>query len=134
MELTPQQRKEADRLARYLAGAAASDSVARDYWRAVDRLGAGPDGNGQRIWQRMMSSPLLLRMVDSGLALTAPASDLRKRIFIMVAILETEPSLADRFLPRDRPPLYLMAVGLIALRAVLCAVAGVILVKWWRLT
>lgn len=131
--LTETQRKEADALSRYLVGMTAPSPATADYWRAVDTLRADLDEQQREVWERMVSNMFILRCVDAGLALTFPSSPLRKRIFIMLAVLETEPSLADRFLPRDRSPFHILLIGLRGLRAVLCAVAGVLLVKWWRL-
>jgi hypothetical protein len=131
--LTEKQTSEADRLSKYLVGSAAPQAARQAYWKAVERLGCEMNGAESRAWERMMRSSFLLRCVDAGLALLRPASLLRKRVFIMLAVLETEPGLADHFLPQDRPRFFLIRVTLRMVRAVSCAVIGVCLVKMWRL-
>jgi len=127
--LTADQLAEAERLSRYLIGNPCSMSDAADYFEAVSVHGATLNAQQQRLWKRMMRSGLLLRTVDAGLALTAPSSMVRKRIFIMFCILETSPRHVDNFLPIDRSPFYIMAIGLRAVRAVIAAVFGVAVVK-----
>ncbi len=131
--LTEKQTSEANRLSKYLVGSTAPHAAQQAYWKAVDRLGCEMDGVECRAWERMMRSSFLLRCVDAGLALLRPASVLSKRIFIMLAVLETEPSLADHFLPQERSGFFLVRVMLRMVRAVVCAVIGILLVKMWRL-
>lgn len=131
--LSKEQQQEAQRLSQYLVGESAPPQAVVDYWSAIDRLQCGLTEQERYVWARMMQSQIILRSVDAGLALLRPASELRKRIFIMLAILETEPALADRFLPIDRSPTYLVVIGWKGVRAVLSALVGLILVKLWRL-
>jgi hypothetical protein len=131
--LTEKQTSEADRLSKYLVGSAASHGAQQAYWKAVERLGCEMDRAESRAWERMMRSSFLLRCVDAGLALLRPASVLRKRIFIMLAVLETEPSLSDHFLPQERSGFFLVLVILRIVRAVVCSMIGILLVKMWRL-
>ncbi len=133
MESVNERHLEADALSRYLVGAPVSDEVKEQYWRALEHHGADYNDRERRVWRYMVSGQMTMRCVDAGLALTAPTSTLRKRIFIMLAILETEPSYADHFLPQDRPVLYIVPMVLAGMRAVACAVVGLFLVKWWRL-
>lgn len=131
--LTERQISEADRLSKYLLGSAAPHAARQAYWKAVERLGCEMNGAESRAWERMMRSSFLLRCVDAGFALLRPASVLRKRIFIMLAVLETEPSLADHFLPQEHSGFFLVRVMLRMVRAVVCAMIGILLVKMWRL-
>lgn len=128
--LSEEQIWEADRLAHYLIGTGCPPQAAVDYFRAIDAHGAELTQSEAKAWGSMLRSRLLLRSIDAGLALTSPASILRKRIFIMLCILETEPSLADQFLPRDRPWTFVFVIGVRSIRAVMAAIFGIFLVKW----
>jgi hypothetical protein len=132
--LTAGQITETDQLARYLVGSSCPESAAADYWQAIEKLGGELDAHHRQVWERMMQSALLLRCVDAGLALTSPSSAIRKRIFVMFCILETEPSLALHFLPMERGLLYLPVATWHGVRAVFAAFVGLLLVKVWRLT
>jgi len=133
METVDERHLEADALSRYLVGTPVSDEVKEQYWRALEHIGADHNDRESKVWRYMLSGQAVMRCVDAGLALASPTSALRKRIFIMLAILETEPSHADHFLPQERPVWYIVPVVLAGMRAVACAVVGFMLVKWWRL-
>jgi hypothetical protein len=66
---------------------------------------------------------------DAGLALVDPSSVIRRRLFLMLAVLEASPDFADQFLPRRCPPREALPVAAAAVRGAFRAVVGVILVK-----
>ena len=84
----------------------------------------------RRLLRRVAAHPFLLGFVDGGLALRRPTSEVRRRLFVMAAVLETNPRDADRYLPVRRSPLYLVLAGVIAYRAALRAAIGSVLVEW----
>jgi hypothetical protein len=127
--LSDRQWAEADRLSRYLIGKSCDEKDARDYFEALRFHDSGLTPSQQQLWDMMMRSGTLLRIADGGLALTAPSSPVRKRIFIMFSILETSPQFTDCFLPVDRPRTHILSVGFRAARAVLAGMVGVVLVK-----
>lgn len=132
--LTAKQIDEANCLSLFLVGSPCPQDAAVAYWQAIEKLGGELDTDNRLAWERMMKSALLLRCVDAGLALTSPTSTLRKRIFVMFCILETEPEMAIYFLPRQRGFIYLPVVAWHGVRAILAAVLGIALVKMWELT
>ncbi len=67
--------------------------------------------------------------LDAGSALLSPHCELRRRLYLMFAILETQPGFADDFLPQQRSPLYILVIGWIGIRSILRAAVGVVLVK-----
>jgi hypothetical protein len=80
------------------------------------------------------SSTWSVAFVDAGLALIKPQSEVRKRIFIMFAILETDPDYSNVFLPKSHGPFYLITAGFIGLRAAFRSVAGLLIVNLVRLS
>jgi len=94
-------------------------------------LDATLDEQQMLIWKRMLQSAFVMCSLDGGLALLHPTSALRKRIFIMISLLETEPALAHHFLPQNRGIGYLLWLMVKMVWAILTAIVGVVLVKLW---
>jgi len=73
--------------------------------------------------------PSTLRYVDSGLAIVDPESEVRHRLYVMFAILESNAEYHDLFLMRKRPPLYVIVVAIVGLLAVVRSFVGVVILK-----
>ena len=121
--------REAERLGRYLVGRSPSPPLAARYARAIATLGVDIAADEQRAWRLTTRFPLLLRVVDGGLALAKPNGSIRRRLHTMLAILEASPDHCDAFLPvafriGDR-----LAVVAVALRAGAAGAVGFVLVR-----
>ena len=125
---------EAQILSRYLIGKACSSEIEERYTIAVKKHQAEFDNEEQKAWNRMLASRLYLKLIDSGLAVTNPQSALRKRIFIMLALLETCPENIEFFLPQERSIFYLIPLGFRAGLSALYMIFGAITVKMLRIT
>ena len=90
--------REAARLGRYLVGRAPSPLLAARYARAVALLGADIAPDEARAWRLTSRLPLALRVVDGGLALAKPNGSIRRRLHLMLAVLEASPEHCDAFL------------------------------------
>lgn len=73
--------------------------------------------------------PFLLRYIDAYLALARPASLLRKRLYLLFAIMEASPYYVDYFLPQKRSVFYVLMLPAVGLRAVCRLLIGAIIVK-----
>lgn len=73
--------------------------------------------------------PWSLGVIDAGLPYLKPYSEVRRRLYIMLAILEASPDYFDAFLPQKRSPLYLIYIAYSGLRAIAKAVLGLVLIK-----
>jgi hypothetical protein len=124
---------EADALAYYLIDAECPAASSVDYERALIAHGAKLLPREQKVWLLMVRYPLFMRCIDAALALQSPSSTIRKRIFIMLCMLETEPGLCHHFLPVNRPPGHVFFVGLRGFRAVMAAIAGLLMLRIYRL-
>lgn len=131
--LNVEQHRETDCLSLYLIGRSCPERAALAYWEAVDRLDCTLKHRDAKVWRYMMRSTLILRCVDAGLALLYPASSIRKRIYVMFCVLETESSFASDFLPVQRSCAYFMIIVFRGVRAVFAAMVGLFLVKVWKL-
>ena len=121
--------REAQILSKYLVGKECSVEMAERYADAVNKLNAWLSTSEQSIWDKMLANSIYLKMVDSGLAITNPQSALRKRIFIMLAILEASRDFAESFLPQKRSIFYLIPLGFRAGLSALYLVFGTLFVK-----
>ncbi len=97
---------------------------------AVARRAPSANDHNQRILQFALAHPRLLGALDVALALTEPGSDLRRRLLLMAAVIETQPRYAERFLSCDRSKLYPLVLLLVGLRAAARAAVGLLLLRF----
>jgi hypothetical protein len=110
-------------------GKECSGDIIQRYQEAINKLNAGLNDSEQKTWRKMLNSPFYLKLIDSGLAISNPQSALRKRIFIMLAILEASPNFTESFLPQERSIFYLIPLGFRAGLSALYLVFGTLTVK-----
>ncbi|HWP66228.1 MAG TPA: hypothetical protein VNO26_09970 [Candidatus Limnocylindria bacterium] len=94
--------EEAAIFARYLVGRAAPPAVVARYRDATARLFPEPPSPRDRaLLAFVVRHPWSAGGLDAAAALVAPTSQLRQRLLLMAALLETTPEGADEFLPRE---------------------------------
>jgi len=96
--------EECRRMARYLVGRDPEPQLVERYRRAVERLLPAPASSDRRILEYIQSNPWSLGPLDAACGLLRKDAQLRQRLLIATAILETTPKGADRFLPERRAP------------------------------
>jgi hypothetical protein len=124
---------EAQVLSHYLIGEKCSDQTAEHYTEALQKLNATFTESEQKTWSSMIGFTFYLKLVDSGLAVINPQSPLRKRIFIMLTLLESSPDHVKYFLPQERSIWYLIPLGFKAALSAWFMIAGAITVRLLRL-
>ena len=122
-------QQEAQAISKYLVSKTCTEEMAQRYREAVTKLNATLSPAHEHIWSRMISSNIYMKLVDGGLALSAPQSPLRKRIFIMLTLLECSPEYTEYFLPQQRSIWYLIPLGFRAAMSAVYGLAGLVLVK-----
>ena len=120
---------EADLLGRYLISISPNNRVKVLYAKAMSTINIQMDPVDQRLWNMIMHYPFTLRIIDSGLAVIRPNSGVRRKIYIMLAILETSPEYCDYFLPRLFGPLYVVNVVFAGARGALAALIGLVVLR-----
>jgi hypothetical protein len=120
---------EAQVLSQYLIGESCSEQTIHHYTEAVNKLNAALNEAQQKTWRSMLGSNFYLKLIDSGLAISNPQSALRKRIFIMLTLLESSPDHVQYFLPQERSIWYLIPLGFKAGLSAMYLVVGTIAVK-----
>ncbi len=125
---------QAEIFSRYLIKALPGASAKGLYARRL-RAGAGKvSAHDRKLLAFVLKHPWSLGLIDGGLALLDPQSEVRKRIYVMFAVLETQPEFWQDFLPASRNPFYIFSVAAFGLRAIFRALAGCILVALVRIT
>jgi hypothetical protein len=120
---------EANALSRYLVGKNCSSKIAEDFAEAIVKLDVQLTASQERTYLKMLRSIFFMRAVDGGLAFTNKQSLLRKRIFIMLCLLECTVEFNPYFLPISRSPFYFVKIGLEVAYNFLAAIIGIIIVK-----
>lgn len=59
------------------------------YSEATEKLDTSLNDYEQKVWNKMLKSKFLFGLYDSGLSFLQPESNIRKKIFIALAILES---------------------------------------------
>jgi nucleoside-diphosphate-sugar epimerase len=121
--------REASFITRYILGVPCNQELKVRYAQAIERLKIELDLEERRLWRMVDRYPSLLRIIDGGLAFLKPHGGIRRKIYMMLAILEASPEYADEFLPKKCTRLHLLGLMAVGLRAGLAAVAGVLFIK-----
>ena len=120
---------EADLLGRYLIRIPPNDRVKLLYAKAMSTMNIQMDPVDQRLWNMIMHYPFTLRIIDSGLAVIRPNSAVRRKIYTMLALLETSPEYCDYFLPQAFRHLYVVNVAFAGACAAVAALIGFVVLR-----
>lgn len=121
--------QEATRIADYLIGEGITDKEVTLYEKAATQLGDDMNGKECRVWKQMLQYSFIMGVYDAGLAILQPQSPLRRRIFIMLAILEANPKYTSYFLSTSYPKWHLLKLPFVGGWGVLKVLWGILLVK-----
>jgi len=119
--------QEAYILSSYLTNRQPTAEVLVLYDQALKKLPVDSNSKQIRLWEFCTKHTWALKFVDAALGLTDQYHPVRKRIFIMLAILETQPAYNDCFLPQKRSFLYIFYILFRMVNAVLKTVVGKVL-------
>lgn len=120
---------EAEIFGRYLLGLSPNHTVKKLYNHAIQATSPTITASDKKLLTFVLKNNRSIGLVDSGLAFLNPGSELRRRLFILFAILESDPEYADHFLTRKCNPIYLIIVVLSGVRAVIKTILGSLLIK-----
>lgn len=129
MESNSQSVYEAEQISNYLLGISAHDSEKNTYADAMQKLNIRFSEYEQALWNNMLKNKWRMACIDAGLALKDPNNNVRRKLFTMLAILEASPNYTFYFLSRNFSFFYLFKLGAVGLRAVVRAMAGIIIVN-----
>ena len=122
-------RKEAIHFGRYLVDAVPSEELIERYRRAnAELLAAPPTDEEAAVLAFACAHPWSIPMLDAGTALSGAAPLFRRKLLVMMALVETTPELFDRTAPAS-PGLarLLLRLGLAGARTAVNLAAGLAL-------
>jgi hypothetical protein len=114
-------------ICRYLTGRDPGEKATALYCGAHNRLPLQLSAKEAATWQHCLSSPFVLGSVEAALAIKNPDSLIRKKILLMLAILESTPAFHDFFLPQKRSAFYLFKLLFTGIKAILKIINGYLL-------
>src|SRR6266567_3076942 len=97
--------KEARMFTRYLIHRDANSQAIQLYKVAMSN--SKPDTTDKKLLNFMVLHPGSIGFIDAGLVFHNASSEARRRLYVMLAILEASAEYYDLFLPRKRSPFYI---------------------------
>lgn len=113
----------------YLLHKKPSAAAVELYVKAMQANPGKLDESEAKLLKFALKHAWLLGCIDGGLVLVRPHSEVRRRIYTMLSILETTPDFAQDFLPTQRSWSYIFVVGWAGVRGVARAAIGMFIVK-----
>jgi hypothetical protein len=120
--------KEAKVFTQYLLGEEADQLTISLYIQAQGKLNITLTEKESKRLDFMLRHPFVIGMVDGALALNNSESGIRKKIYVLFSILESNPRYARHFLPSNK--VGLLSIILSGIRAICNAITGFILLAW----
>lgn len=121
--------REAEIYGRYLIRKPLAPLVSELYSKSMASQTIAVSPQDKALLEFIRRHPWSIGLIDAGLSLVNPNSEVRRRLYTIFSILEAIPEYAEDFLPRKEPPLYMAVIVLIGIRGAAKTVAGSILVK-----
>ena len=127
--MTYNRSDEVETITQYLVSRPASPRVRESYERALQNIPVIFTEQQKSQWEACMKNPWLLPHVDAWLAFTQRDHPIRKKIFIMLGVLETQADYSDLFLPSRTSFLQPLTIAFSVIWAVTKIITGR-LVTW----
>jgi hypothetical protein len=118
------QKDESEIIVQYLVGIAATPRLNASYHLALQNIPVSFSAKEKKLWDACLSHPWMLPHVDAWLGFNYPDHPIRKKLFIMLGLLETQPEYCNFFIPSRYSFLHLFAVGFTCVWALFKIVAG----------
>lgn len=122
--------REARIITNYLIGKPCTEELVKRYVDANIKQGIQLSSEEQELWRKALRGINWMTCIDSGLALVRPKSQIRRKIFVMLAILEASVDYCDDFMPKTRSKFQaLLLLAVQGVKAVFFAIIGIFLIK-----
>ncbi|MDY8138644.1 hypothetical protein [Aquimarina sp. 2201CG5-10] len=121
--------QEANHITNYLVSESLLEDETDNYINAMKQLNLDLNPYESLLWKNMLRSKWRMACIDAGLALKDPGNIVRRKIFIMLAILEASPNYTKHFLSKDFSVFYLIKIAWIGFRSIVRAIVGIIMIK-----
>ena len=121
--------KEAELFSKYLLNQFPNQTVKVLYVKAMQLSDSSTGIQDKKLVQFVTENNWSIGLIDSGLAIIRPDAEVRRRLYILFALLESMPDYWDHFLPKKRSPFYLIVIVFHGTAAILKATLGIALIK-----
>lgn len=121
--------QQAEVFGRYLIGEYPSAAAKKLYIDAITHNPGKLDDIDQTLLRFVTKKPWALGLIDASLPFYKPESEVRRRLYVLLAILEATPQYHDKFLPTDRGLGYIFYLAYCGIRAIFRTVVGSLLVR-----
>ncbi|CAL2091219.1 hypothetical protein [Tenacibaculum sp. 190524A05c] len=122
---------EFNKIANYLLGIDnVPDALGMHYEKAIQEKNTQLSSYEQKIWNRMLKSKFFFGIYDSGFSLSQPDSNVRKKIFIALAILESNEHYHKYFINEKSLLSDFLQLTYKVPLAIIQAVLGIILIRF----
>ena len=122
-------KKEAQIFGKYLIGVSTNDASTLLYLKAIEARMLSCEGRDKKLEQFILKFPFWIGFVDAALALTCKQSVLRKKIFVMLAVLEASTEYTKFFLAKKGSFFTMIKIFAVGARSVYRFVIGFFLVR-----
>lgn len=123
-------KKEASVFSRYLIGEEPDELSVALYIKAQQKFAIPMSPKDAEKLQFTLNHPFYLGMIDGALGIINPEHPIRRKLYIMFSILESNPIFHKEFLPQERKGSYLFIIMWTGTRAVCNTLFGFILLPW----
>ena len=121
--------QEAEILSLYLIRQSPSEKEKILYAGAMQKLNICLSSYEEKQWHFLMKNNWALPFADAALAVKDSSSSIRRKIFLMLAILEASPNHIEYFLPKKHSAFYLIQLFFVGIRAITRRMFGFLLLK-----
>jgi hypothetical protein len=121
---------EAKIFCRYLLNKKADEHAISLYCEAIQKTNIQLTEKDQRILRFILNVPFCIGFIDAAQALSYKDSPVRKRLFVMLAVLETIPEYYSCFASKQRSLWFLFVIAAHGFRAVYRYCFGIVLIKF----
>ena len=130
MKLENELEREARIITNYLVGKPCTEELVQRYVEANLKQPIYIAPEEEKLWRKAVRGPYWMAFIDSGLAFVRPKSQIRRKIFVMLAILEASVEYCDDFLPRARNKVQVFFLLVFeGVKAAFFALIGLIIIK-----
>lgn len=120
---------EAKIIGRYLIGITPSSFACELYASNINNLHFCVEPLDLQLWKFILKHPFFIGFIDAGLFFVNKDSSIRKRIFVMLAVLNTIPQYYSFFSTSHHHLFYFFKVMLVGFRSIYRGVIGFFLIK-----
>lgn len=116
-------------ISRYLVGHTPSRAIRQRYVQAIQASPLQISKADHQLLQYITRHPWAIGIIDAFLVFSNPESEVRRRLYVLFAILEASPEDNNKFLPTKRNASYIFYVGYVGARSFIKALIGGVWVR-----